>query len=204
MIIILLLSTLVVDGDSGASQDTADTISVVGASIFTDPDVTIVTPRSSPGVLDVVSARGILVGSPSDEEDGVIKSGTAESSDDTSTVELPGKLVSLDSNGEGTLSSGSNELRLGFLGDALVTSVDLGSFRSLVLAFSVLGSVGIFSFSFNTVGSSVFHSEVRETTSATLGSLAAVNDLLFREGDELAGVDVVKTFEGTGGGEGPA
>jgi len=135
----------------------------------------------------------------------VIEVSTATSGDDTRAVELEGVLVSFDEDGDGEVDDGSLELVSALGGDELEASVDLVSLGGSELAGTVLGSVGIVSFEFKTVLTGILDSKVRPATLASVTSRAgAVNDLLFREGEELSGVDEVETFEDTGGGESPA
>jgi len=87
----------------------------------------------------------------------------------------------------------------------LVSTSNLNSLFLLVLALAVFSSVGIVRFEFKTVLGGILNSEVWPATVATFILISvAINDLLFREGEELAVVDEVETFEDTGGGESPA
>jgi len=191
-------------GDQRLSKDTADTLSVVLLLISSDEDVTILTPRSTPRVLDDESfvETNLLV---ADSQDSVIEFSTASLSEDTRAVHLESVLISFDEDGDGSVDEGSLELISGVSSDETVTTSNLNSLSLLELAGTISSSVGIVRFEFETVLGSIFDSEVRPATVATFVLVSvAINDLLFREGEELALVDEVETFEDTGGGERPA
>jgi hypothetical protein len=191
-------------GDQRLSKDTADTLSVVLLLVSSDEDITILTPSSTPRVLDNESfiETNFLV---TDSQDSVIEVSTASLSEDTRAVHLEGVFISFDEDGDGSVDEGSLELISAVGGDELVTTSNLDSLSLLVLAGAILSSVGIVRFEFKTVLGSIFNSEVRPATVATFVLVGiAINDLLFREGEELAVVDEVETFEDTGGGERPA
>jgi len=186
------------------SQDTANTLSLVFSLDGGDEDITAGTPSSTPRVLDDEGFQetNLLV---TNSEDSVIEVSTATSLDDTRAVELEGVLISFDEDGDGEVDEGSLKLVSALGGDELVTSVDLGGFAGSEVASTVLGSVGIVRFEFKTVLAGILNSEVWPASLASITSRAsAVNDLLFREGEELTVVDEVETFEDTGGGESPA
>jgi len=192
------------DSNDGFSKDTADTLSVVSLTISTNEDVTISTPGSTPRVLDDESfiEAELLV---TDSQDSVVKISTAVLGDDTGLVELEDTLVSLKGNGDGGVDEGSLQLIGGVLSDELVVGGNIESLSLLVLALAILSSVGIVRFDFETVLGSIFNSEIRPATVATfVFSGVTINDLLFREGEELAVVDEVETFNNTGSGESPA
>jgi len=92
------------------------------------------------------------------DQDGVIKVVTAALGDDTAAVQLPGILVSFNGNRDGLLGQGSVHLFEVLGGDALGASVDIQSKSLLVLAVSTFTIVGVDLLEFNTVGSSVSHS----------------------------------------------
>jgi len=186
------------------SQDTADTLALVNSLDSVDVNVTIVTPRSTPGVLDNESFEDtdLLV---TDSQDSVIEVSTATSGEDTLAVELEDILISFDEDGDGEVDDGSLELFSGLGGNESVTSVGLLGLGGVELAGTISGSVGIVRFDFETVLSGILDSEIRPATLATITSIgSAVNDLLFREGEEFTSLDEVETFNGTGGGESPA
>jgi len=186
------------------SKDTADTLSVVLFLVSSDENVTILTPRSTPRVLDnegFIDANLLVTNS----QDSVVEFSTASLSEDTRAVHLESILISFDEDGDGSVDEGSLELISAVGGDELVTTSNLDSLSLLVLAGTVLGSVGIVRFEFKTLAGSVFNSEVRPATVATFVLVSvAINDLLFGEGEEFAVVDEVETFEDTGGRERPA
>jgi len=186
------------------SQDTADTLSLVLSLGGSDVNITIATPRGTPGVFDDESLieTDLFV---TNSQDSVIEISTAVLSDDTRAVELEGVLISFDEDGNGTVNQSSLQLVSGVGSDELVTTSDGNSLGLVVIARTILGSVGIIRFEFKTLASSVFNSEIRPATVATFVLVSVtINDLLFREGEELAIVDEVETFKDTGGGESPA
>jgi len=203
----LLTNTLLSSGSSdndGSNQDTADTLTSILSLVSTEVDITIATPRSTPRVLDNESFEEteLLV---TNSEDGVVQRSRASLSDDTGAVELEDIFISLDGNGNGGVDEGSLKLirRLG--SDHLVTTSELEGLFLVVLALSVSSSVGIVRFEFDTVLGNITNSSVSETTVATLVDVSVtINELLFSEGEELAVVDEVETFEDTGSRERPA
>jgi hypothetical protein len=196
---------ITLDGSvNGHVEDTAGTISVVELLDGGDVNVTRVTPRSTPRVLDDESFKNtdLLV---TDSEDSVVNRGTATSGDDTGLVELEDRLISLDGNRDGGINQSSLQLVRALGSDSLVARGDLNSLGSSELAGTVLSSVGIVTFLFKTILGSIVNSLVGPATrAARTSSLGAINDLLFREGEELAVVDEIERFEDTGGGESPA
>jgi len=134
----------------------------------------------------------------------VIKVVTAELLDNTTSVELEDELVGLDGNGDGLLDEGSLHGINVSNSDVGISSVGLVSLGRIESACSGDSLVRIVSFSFNTSLSSVFETITHQTTIAALISSNAINQVLFREGDEVLVVDEVETFEGTNGRESPA
>jgi len=186
------------------SQDTANTLSLIFSLDGRDEDITISTPLSTPRVLDDEGFQetDLLV---TDSQDSMIKGSTATSLNDTRAVELEGVLIGFDEDGDGEVDQSSLELISALGGDKLVVSVDLVSLGGVELTGTVLGSVGIVRFEFKTVLTGILNSEVRPATLATItSSRSAINNLLFREGEELTVVNKVETFEDTGGRESPA
>jgi len=99
----------------------------------------------------------------------------------------------------------SLEVNSALSSNELVATADLSSLGLVISACAVLSSVGILSFSFKTILGSIFNGKIRITTVTSLVCASVtVNDLLFREGDELASFNEVETFQDTSGGEGPA
>ena len=183
------------------SVDTAD----VGN---TKLDVTVVTPRSSPGVLDeevVVSIFGTV----SDSEDTVVELGSAlGGGDDTGGIGLEDRLVGLD--GDGNWSSGKSSLEVstgGILNDILEASNftdSLGGVEFALVPEMVGTSVWIVTLEHEWGFLDVFESVVHETTVATLVNFVAVDELLLGEGFESSSGKEFSTLDGTGGGESPA
>ncbi len=187
--------------------DTADTLAIDDS----ESDVTLLTPGGVPGVLDlpVVEAGGLVV-APAGDEHGVVGSGTALGGvKDTTSVVLPGALVGLNGDREGLGCEGG--LHLGDViggNEAVLGDLDGGGARLVVLA-SAGGSclatlVGVDALELSLVGLPVLECLVLPSTVAAVVGGGAVNELLLGEGEELAGVDLVDTLEGTGGRERPA
>jgi len=190
--------------DDGSNEDTADTLSLVLGLVSTKIDVTILTPRSTPRVLDdeSISEGELLI---TDSQDSVVKGSTAVLDDDTGLVELEDILISLDGDGNGGVDEGSLELIRGLGSDHGVSTSELEGLGGIVLARAILSSVGIVRFLFDTLLGNISNSSVSQTTVATLVDVSvAINELLFSEGEELAVVDEVETFEDTGSRERPA
>jgi len=186
------------------SQDTADTLALVDGLDSVDVNVTAVTPVSTPGVLDDEGFEDTNL-SVTNSQDSVVEVSTASSREDTLAVELEGILIGFDEDGNGEVDDGSLELFSALGSDELVARVDLVGLGRRVLAGTVLGSVGVVRFEFKTVLGGILNSEVRPASLASVTGIGgAVNDLLFREGEEFTRVDEVETFEGTSGGESPA
>jgi len=138
-------------------------------------------------------------------QDSVVEVSTATSGENTRLVELEGVLISFDEDGDGEVNQSRLKLVSALGGDKLVVRVDLVSLGGVKAAGTVFGSVGIVRFEFKTILSGVLDSEIRPATLATItSSRSAINDLLFREGEEFTIVDVVETFKDTSGGESPA
>jgi len=193
-----------VSGDQRLSKDTADTLSLVLGGTSSDEDITILTPRSTPRVLDNESfiETNLLV---TNSQDSVIKFSTTVLSDDTRTVHLEGVLIGFNEDRDGSVDEGSLELISGVGSDETVTTSNLDSLGALEIALAISSSVGIVRFEFKTVLGSIFDSEIRPATVATFVLVSvAINDLLFRERKELSVVDEVEAFEDTGSGERPA
>jgi len=185
-------------------EDTADTLSLVDLAVRPDVDITIITPAGSPGVLhnEGFEETDLLV---ADSQDGVVEVGTATGLEDTGAVELEGVLIGFDEDRDGTVDEGSLKF-VGAVGsDERVSTSDLSGLALVVVAVTVFGSVGVVRFEFKTVLGGVLNSEVWPATVATfVGVSVTVDDLLFREGEELAVVEEVEAFDDTGSGEGPA
>ena len=82
-------------GDNWLSKDTADTLATIDGLAVPDVDVTILSPISTPGVLDNEGFEGtnLVV---TDGKDGMVEVSTAVKLDDAGFVELEDVLVSFD------------------------------------------------------------------------------------------------------------
>jgi len=88
--------------------------------------------------------------------------------------------------------------------NTLVAGVGRDSEGWGVLAVSLDTSVRIDLLEFNTFLGGVLHGNVWPAAVATFAVLSAINELLFREGEEDGVVEEIETFEGSSGGESPA
>jgi len=88
--------------------------------------------------------------------------------------------------------------------NALVAGVGRDGEGWSVLAVSLDTSVWVDLFEFNTFLGGVLHGNVWPAAVATFAVLGAINELLFREGEEDGVVEEIETFEGASGGKGPA
>ena len=180
--------------------DTADTNTWDGS----DLDVSLVSPRGTPGVSDDVVVLGSIV-SVSNGGDGVIELSSASGGvEDSTGVHLEDRSVGLNGNGGWSLGNGSLELRNG-----LGSNVGVGGNTNLtlgggVLAGSVSSGVWIVSLELLSVGLGIGEGVVLPSTSASVGRGIAVNELLLGEGEESSGLDEVVSLNGSGGREGPA
>ena len=146
---------------------------------------------------------------PAGDEHGVVEAGAALGAvEDTTSVVLEDGLVGLDGDSEGL--GGEGGLHLGDVvgGDEVVVrDVDSGGAALVVLAgagSSVVGGVWVDALELGLAGFPVLEGLVLPATVAAVVGGGAVNELLLREGEELASVDLVDTLEGTSGGERPA
>jgi len=168
-------------------------------------DVTLLTPRGTPGVLDnpvVLTSISTITNS----EDTVVELSTARGIiKDTRGVELEGELVSLDSNGDGSESYSAEEIVLITLDGGLVTrELDNGSAG---LARAINTSVRVSSLGADTIVlENPLESRVHETTVAAFvtSGTSTVNELLLRDGDESTSTVEPSTLNGAGSREGPA
>ena len=168
-----------------------------------DTDVTLISPAGRPGVSDneVVDSTG---GSVTNSGDGVIELGsTSGGVKDTRSISLEDRLVGLNGDGGWSLSNGGSKIGSGVLRN-LMDFRDVHLWCSTLLAGTVLGGVSVITFENLTVLGNVVHaiSLPSSIASSTLG--IAIDELLFGEGDQSSGLDLVVSFDGTGGGEGPA
>jgi len=188
--------------------DTAFTRSGLAAVVTEEPDVTRLTPGSTPRVLDdpvaLASFSTITSG-----QDTVVQISTASIRDDTARVELPVQTRGIDGNRDGLLSNGLNQ-GVGVVGRDISVGLDGdGRFARRGFARTILSSVGIVTFSAETtISNDEFESLVHQTTFATFVTIAAgaVNQFLFRQRDHggTAVFNHVISFNRASGREGPA
>lgn len=177
-----------------------------------DADVSTLTPGVTPRVLDLPVVNTI-VGTVTDQQDTVVKVLTALASEDTRLVQLERGLVGLDSDRDGLLSNGrhqsvdavSSDVGVGLRGRSSNVGVtSLGAGAGLL---GGTGSVRILVLSGDTTvlldeGEGVVHPA---TVAASIGTTdVARNQLLLREGEQVAILVVVGTLKSTSGGERPA
>jgi len=120
-------------------------------------------------------------------------------------VHLEDFLVSLDGNGDGSDVESGEEGAFALGVDVLpLDDIDVGGMRVVVGAVSISTGVGVGLLELSFVISQVVEGGGLVSTAAAVGLRDAIDELLLREGVELSGPDLVSTFEGTSGGEGPA
>ena len=181
-------------------MDTADTL----ASDGSDLDVSLVSPRGTPGVSDDVVLLSRL-GSVSDGGDGVIELGSAGGGvHDTGGVHLEDGSVGLNGNGSWSLGNGGLELVDGLGGDVGVGGNSDLTLGGGVLAGSVSGGVWVGSLELLTVGLGVGEGVVLPSSSASVGGGVAVNELLLGKGEKGSVGDELVSLNGGGGRESPA
>ena len=193
-------------GDNGERLhlDAADTLAVDDGHL----DVSLVTPDGVPGVLDEPVFLAAL-GAVADSEDGVVEVGSASSGGhDTGLVGLEDVRVGL--NGDSERLGGESGLHLcDVVGghESVAGDINSGGGTGVVLAAAgrtVSGGVGVDRLELSIAGLVVLESLVLPATVATVVSGGALNELLLGEGEEVAGGNLVSTFDGTSGGERPA
>jgi len=192
-------------GDGRFELNTADTGSVLDGS---NSDVSLLTPGGGPGVSDDVVVSDLIISSPSDSGDGVVKVGSALSRvDDTSGVVVEDLLVSLDGDGDDTLLDSTLE-GVGRSGGNLsvVLDGDLPSGKGGLASArgTGLGSVWVSSLSVLTMRLQVIESLVLPSTIAAEAGLVARDEFLLREAQKLTGGSEVSVLSGGGGRESPA
>lgn len=162
-------------------------------------DVTLFTPRRTPRV-----SYDPGVSSVTNDGNTVIKGSTASDVvDDTTSVVLEWGSVGFNGNRDDLSGSGSLK-SLPVVGrDILVTSVLEDDFVSIVLALAVNTLVIVRFFGLDTLLSNIGESVVHKTSVATVVLSGAVNELLFREREELT-VEGLETFKSGNSGESPA
>ena len=198
-----LIDESLVSWDDRLAEDTASTIAVVKLITGGEVYVAFLTPAWAPGVLHnesfVATNSGVA-----DSQHSVVQAITASALDDTRAVELEDVFISFDGDRDWRGNQGSLE-GIGVLGsDKVWATVGLDSNSLLELAGVVFSSVWVGELEFETVVSSVGEGLNWITTIATVVVLVTVDDLLLREAEELALVDLVPSFQDTGGGESPA
>lgn len=158
-------------------------------------NISLLSPGSSPRVLDDPVVAGIVSGS----QDGVVGAGSAVA-ENSGFVGLPVGGINadrgwlfVDVSSEGVASAGSL--------DGLDS---VGSLGSGSLAGTLLSSVGVGGFSGQWVLTDVVKSLVWPSSVASVVGGRAINQLLFREVGEGSLVDLPVSFNDSGGGEGPA
>ena len=182
--------------------DTAD----VGGS---DLDVAGLTPGGAPGVLDEEVLLTVL-SAIADSEDTVVKLGSAGgTSDNTTGVALEGHSVGLDGDRDGLFGNGGLEGSTRLIGGDIVESSDgngTAFFHGLIASSGSASSrgvrIGVLSDHGGLLG--ILESVVHQTTIATRVDGGALDELLLREGDEVASGNLMSTLHGSSGGEGPA
>lgn len=177
-----------------------------------DADVSTLTPGVTPRVLDLPVVNTV-VSTVTDQQDTVVKVLAALAGEDTRLVQLEGGLVGLDGDRDGLLSNGRHQSV-----DAVRSDVGVGlgggtsdvGVTSLLAGAGLLGGtrgVRILVLSGNTTvlldeGEGIIHPA---TVAASIGtSDVARNQLLLREGEQVAILVVVSTLKSTSGGERPA
>ena len=124
--------------------------------------------------------------------------------EDTTGVHLEDRSVGLNGHSGWSLGNGSLEL---IDGSGLNVSVGGNTNLTLggsVLASSISGSVWIVRLELLSVSLGIVESIALPSTSASIGSGVAVNELLLGEGEESSSLDEVVSLNGGGGRESPA
>jgi hypothetical protein len=163
-------------------------------------DVSVISPGSTPGVFDkdvILSA----LDSVSNGEDTMVKVCSASFSDNTRAVRLEGHLIGFNGNSDWLLVEGS--LELGSRSSNIFVSRKLDTI-TLVLALSISSGVSVLGFKCKSIFLDVVEGVVHETAIATTIRFVTIDELLLGVGIELSSLDLLGTFNGTGGGEGPA
>jgi len=166
-----------------------------------EPDETVLTPVSTPGVS--YNPITTLAGRIASKLDGVIDGGSALGCiKDTSGIVLPWLSIAADGERGRLKSCVDGRLR----SSNRVNGVDVeGRSARRLHTVAVLGSVGVARFSIlTTLGFDPAHGLTRITTTASVIIGVAVNNLLGTEGHDLLSGKQVGGFDGLGGGESPA
>lgn len=129
--------------------------------------------------------------------------------EDTASVELEDESIGLDGNRDGASSDCDLELVgvvLDDVGETSARSLDLGGFSGVVLAVLVDGLVRVVSSGHHEEVLGILEALVHPATVATLIAVAAgaVDELLLRQVEEVASLDLPSAFHGGDSREGPA
>jgi len=171
-----------------------DTTGVTGG----EGDVTTVTPRSTPRVLDAPVSGVVDTG----QEDTMVEVGSTVS-EHTSGIEGP--VGGINGDGNGSSTEGIDDLVT--VSGSTSGSVSLNVVRStLNLTGTILGGVSVRSLIGDTVLRDVLEGVVHPTTIASLVSEGSgtINELLLGEGGGTGALDSLQGLDGSDGGEGPA
>jgi len=192
-----------VSWDDRLAEDTTGTSSAVNLAAGGKVNVTLLTPASTPRVLDdesfVAANSGVT-----NSQNSVVQTSTASALDDTRAVELESVFISFDGNGDWGRDQSSLEGISVLSSDELRATVGVDSNSLLESAGTVDSLVWVGEFELNTIASSVAKGFNWVTTVTTIVASVTVDDLLFRETEELVVVDLVPSFQDTGSGESPA
>jgi len=176
-----------------------------------ETDVTLLTPASTPGVLDQPVLL-IVVNTVTNKKNTVVKILTTESAPDTTKVELPKR--SIDTNRERTeIVKGSDHSVISAVDCTPVLEV-IESLALVVVASVFLGLVGILLLSGHTILDSITQSIGHKTTSATLitalltlvghALMITINKLLLRKNRKFTMSNLVHTLHIANNRESPA
>jgi len=195
--------------DRVRSTEKKTTLSTADLLTTLDENVAVHTPAATPGVLDLPVFVAIRVGTVTNGKNTVVKAGAAVANKDTLAVELEGKLISFNGNGNRLLGNGLLEAHLAVLD---INEASRGTaVNNVTRALAAVGEkarAGGVRVVILRAKTTILHDPlegiVHETTVAALINLVAVHKLLLRERNELTSFKVVGTLESTSGGEGPA
>jgi hypothetical protein len=181
--------------------ETAGTWSLLG-HVSGESDVSLLSPSSTPGVLDDPEVFSVL-GSITNGEDTMVEGSSTESLEDSSVVELPSKGSGINSNGDWSNVEGFNQGSWGVDRNILEGfDLELG-ISGGVVASSVGSGVWVGSFSVHLGTLSVLEGEIHKTTLASVVSegSGAVNKLLLGKRNEVSSRDLVGSLHGSSGRE---
>ena len=199
-----IIGRLVEGGVRSRGGDSARSVGLV--DVLGDTDVSALSPGGRPRVLDL-PVVGSIVSSVSDSQDTVVEAGARGVGHDPALVQLPVDVgVNGDRHGLDRDGSGKGRLSVG-----KVSVGDAGGAGNLGAGGHALGGgagargVRVGRFSAKAVGGNVLEGVVHQTAVATLVAVGGVasNQLLLRERDGRAVLEVVSTLHAAGGGERP-